>query len=165
MKENKVTKKEKVQTIIIAILALIIVFMGAYFSSELKYCTVDNKVVELEKISMDDFTTLLNNDSASIIYLARPGCSFCQKQEPIVKQIVSSSDLPFYYLNTDDLGYDDMEKIFKLDEDETLFGKDGEQFGTPTTLIVTSGKIVDALIGYTEKTEYEQFLVKNGFDL
>ena len=35
---NQGTKKEKIQGIIIAILSLIIVFGGAYFASELKYC-------------------------------------------------------------------------------------------------------------------------------
>lgn len=165
MKENKSTNKEKIQTIVIAILSLIIVFMGAYFSSELKYCTVDKKEVVLEKIAMNDFITLLNDDSASIIYLARPGCGFCQKQEPIVKEIISEHDLPLFYLNTDDLSEEEFNTIINLDENEKFFGTDGEKFGTPTALIVKSGKIVDAQIGLTEKESYEQFLIKNGFVL
>ena len=163
MKEKESTKREKIQTIVIAILAIIIVIMGAFFSSELKYCTVDKKDVALEKISMLDFTTLLNDESTSIIYLARPGCGYCQKQEPIVKDIISEHELPLFYLNTDDLSEEDMYSIFKLDK--KLFGENGENFGTPTVLIVKSGKIVDSQIGYTEKAEFEQFLAKNGFEL
>ncbi len=163
MKEKESTKREKVQTVIIAILAVIIVVMGAFFSSELKYCSVDKKEVELEKITMTEFTTLLNDESESIIYLARPGCGFCQQQEPIVKKIVSEHELPFFYLNTDDLSEDDFINLFKLDKE--LFGANGENFGTPTVLIVKSGKIVGSHIGYMEKADYEKFLTDNGFNL
>ena len=112
---------------------------------------------------MTEFTTLLNGESAEIIYLARPGCAFCQKQEPIVKQIIAEHDVVFHYLNTDNLTQDQFNAIIDLDEDESLFGENGKNFGTPTVLIVKEGKIVDAQVGYTEKAEFEKFLQNNGF--
>ncbi|MDD6878646.1 MAG: thioredoxin family protein [bacterium] len=158
----KETKKEKIQGIIIAIMAIIIVVGGAFFASELKYCSVDSSSeVELSKIGMTEFTTLLNNEDASIIYIAREGCVYCQQQKPIVKQLSSEYDLIFHYLDTDDLTEDDMMSIFSLDNE--LFGEDGKNFGTPTTLVVKNGKIIDSLVGLTQKNDFEVFLQDNGF--
>ena len=158
------TKREKVQGVVIAILSLIIVFGFAYFASELKYCDnsdVEESDVELSQIGITEYTTLLNGDSASIIYVARPTCSYCQKQEPIVKQLVAEHNIVVHYLNTDELSSADMNVLFK--SDTKLFGEDGSEFGTPTTLVVKGGKVVDSLIGLTEKDSFESFLQKNGF--
>lgn len=158
----KGTKKERVLTIVVVVLSAIIVFGGAYFASELKYCSVaETKEVTLEQIGMNEFTTLLNDESASIIYIARPTCGYCQQQEPIVKQIFGEYDLPLYYLNTDNLSAEEMSKLFETDE--SLFGKDGSEFGTPTTIVVKNGKIVDSTVGLTQKDDYLSFLKNNGF--
>ena len=159
MKEQNGTKKEKIQGIIIAVLSIIIVIGGAFFASEMKYCDVNEKEVELSEIGMSEFTTLLNGEEASIIYLARPGCTYCQRQEPIVKELISEYNLVFHYLNTDKLTSDEMQSIFSIDEE--LFGENGEEFGTPTTWIVKEGKIVDSLIGLTQKESFEEFLHNN----
>jgi len=87
------------------------------------------------------------------------GCGFCQQQEPIVKELILEYDLVVHYLNTDNLSASDMTKLFALDT--KLFGEDGDDFGTPTTLIVKGGKIVDALVGYTAKAPFVDFLTKN----
>ena len=60
--EEKGTKKEKIQSIIIAVLSLIIVFGVAFFASELKYCDVKEEI-QLEEIGMNEFITLLNDES------------------------------------------------------------------------------------------------------
>ncbi len=159
----KRTKKERIQTVVIAILSVIIVFGGAYFASELKYCsTPEQKVGELEQIGMTEFTTLLNDDSASVIYIARPTCGYCQQQEPIVKEILGEYEgIPIFYLNTDNLTSDEMSKLFKTDK--KLFGEDGKDFGTPTTIVVQKGKVVDSIVGLTDKDNYVSFLKQYGF--
>lgn len=159
----KGTKKEKIQTVVIAILSVIIVFGGAYFASELKYCTVaEKKEGTLEQIGMTEFTTLLNDDEASVVYIARPTCGYCQQQEPIVKEILGEHEnLPIFYLNTDNLTSEEMNKLFKTDKE--LFGEDGKDFGTPTTIVVKKGKVVDSIVGLTDKDSYVSFLTKNGF--
>ena len=155
------TNREKVMAGVIAVLSLVILCGIAYFASEIKYCDKTEKEVELDNIGINEFTTLLNGEDASIIYIARPGCYYCQQQEPIVKELVSEYELVFHYLNTDELTEADMNKIFVVDVE--LFGKDGDDFGTPTTLVVKNGKIVDALVGLTEKADFKDFLTKNGF--
>ena len=158
--EEKGTKKEKIQSIIIAVLSLIIVFGVAFFASELKYCDVKEEI-QLEEIGMNEFITLLNDESASIIYIARPGCGYCQQQEPIIKAVVNEYNLTVHYLNTDNLTNENMSYIFKLDE--KLFGENGKNFGTPTTLIVKKGEIVDSVIGLTQNKDLVTFFKENGF--
>ena len=158
--EEKGTKKEKIQSIIIAVLSLIIVFGVAFFASELKYCDVKEEI-QLEEIGMNEFITLLNDESASIIYIARPGCGYCQQQEPIMKAVVNEYNLTVHYLNTDNLTNENMSYIFKLDE--KLFGENGKNFGTPTTLIVKKGEIVDSVIGLTQIKDLVTFFKENGF--
>ena len=158
------TKREKVQGIIIAILSVILVFGVAYFASELKYCknnSSETPDIELPQIGILEYTTLLNNSDASIIYVARPTCYYCQQQEPIVKEIVGEYNLVFNYLNTDELSAEDMSVLFK--SDVSLFGAEGKEFGTPTTLIVKGGKVVDSLVGLTQKNDFVNFLKTNGF--
>lgn len=158
--EEKGTKKEKIQSIIIAVLSLIIVFGVAFFASELKYCDVKEEI-QLEEIGMNEFITLLNDESSSIIYIARPGCGYCQQQEPIMKAVVNEYNLTVHYLNTDNLTNENMSYIFKLDE--KLFGENGKNFGTPTTLIVKKGEIVDSVIGLTQNKDLVTFFKENGF--
>ena len=155
------TKREKILGVVIAVLSVIIVFGATYFASELKYCNHDEKKVELPEIGITEYTTLLNDKDASIIYIARPTCGYCQQQEPIVKELASKYELVFHYLNTDNLSNEDMSTLFK--SDKTLFGEDGKNFGTPTTVIVKNGKVVDSLVGLTQRDSFEEFLTKNGF--
>ena len=154
------TNREKIQSIIIAVLVAIIIFGGAFMASELKSCdVVAEKEVEFEEISMVEFTTLLNADTNSFVYLARPGCGYCEQQQPILKDLVSKYGFTVFYLNTDNLSDNDFLTIFALDTN--IFGEDGSKFGTPTMLIVKDGKIVDSIIGLTQSDSLEDFLTKN----
>lgn len=159
MKKEQGTKKEKIQSVIIAILSLIIILGGAYFASEIKYCETPEEVVLLQDIGMTEFTTLLHNNEPSIIYIARPGCGYCQQQKPIVESIVSEYGVVVHYLNTDNLTEDEMYSLFAVDT--KLFGEDGKEFGTPTTLVVKSGKIVDSVVGLTDEDSLIDFFSKN----
>jgi len=159
MMEQQSTNKEKIQSIVIAVLALIILFGGAYFASELKYCEMPEPVEVLEEIGMTEFTTLLNGEESSIIYIARPGCGFCQQQEPIVESVALENDIVVHYLNTDNLTSDEMYSLFKVDT--KLFGEEGKDFGTPTILIVKDGKIVDSVVGLTEEEGLISFFKDN----
>lgn len=147
--------KEKVQGIIIVILLLIIAFGGSYFASEVKKCgdNTETKAVELTSISYKEYKEIKKQDELSIIYIARPGCSFCQQQQPIVKQIMQEYDITVNYLNTDDMTQDEADEL--INSYDVFEG--GKNFGTPTILLVQKNKIIDSVIGYTEKTSLLSF--------
>ena len=141
--------KENIYKGIIIVLLLVIAFGGSFFASELKNknCNMTEEVRDVTNISYNNYKELLKGKDTSIIYIGRPGCSYCQKQLPIVKQILSSYDIVINYLNTDNLSSEEL--------NELISGYDafngGENFGTPTFLIVGNNKVLDGIIGYTER--------------
>lgn len=117
----------------------------------------DEERKELNNISIDDYLSLLNGEEASIIYIARPTCSHCQVQKPIMENLAFKyENLKINYLNTDEL---DNEGIKKLQSSDEFFN---EGWGTPTTLIVKGGKIVDSIAGETSGASLVELFKKYG---
>jgi predicted bacteriocin transport accessory protein len=106
----------------------------------------------------------MKEEEKSIIYVARPGCSWCQKESPIVKSVGSEYDLKIYYLNTDPF-WDSEAQTYTaegqkfIDSDEHY--KDG--WGTPNTIIVGNGKVLDGEFSYVEKDKLKDLFKRNGF--
>lgn len=158
--KNKINR-EKVQTIVIVILSLIIVFGLAYFVPELKNCgTCKVEEAELTNITMDDYRTLLNGEEVSLIYLASPSCGYCQKQEPIMKELVGTYDFPVNYLNTSAMSDSEADEVYKLygAVQEERYETDGVR--TPTILIVQNGKLLDMNLGNIELDDLVKLLQK-----
>ena len=174
---------EKVKNTTIVVLVLIIVFGASYFTSELKECdnggsstttsSTDNSSSndttstssdipedeqgDLNEIDIDEYLDLLKGDEASIIYVARPTCHYCQEMEPIVRNIVYEYGVEVNYLNTDELDDDGQAKLVKSDD---YFS---EGYGTPLLLVVKDDEIVDIQEGLTDKDATVNFLKDNGF--
>lgn len=173
---------EKLKSATIVILILIIVFGASYFTSELQECgSKDNTTTttsstnnssnedssssdipedeqgDLNDIDIDEYLDLKEGSEASIIYIARPTCHYCQEMEPIVRNVVYEYDVTVNYLNTDELDDDGQAKLIKSDD---YFS---EGYGTPLLLVVKDDKIVDIQEGYTDKDTTVNFLKDNGF--
>lgn len=117
----------------------------------------DEERKELNNIGIDDYLSLLEGEEASIIYLARPTCSHCQVQKPIMENLAFKyENLKINYLNTDEL---DSEALSKLQSSDDFF-KEG--WGTPTTLIVKGGKIVDSIAGEASGASLVELFKKYG---
>ena len=172
---------EKIKSVTIVVLILIIVFGASYFTSELQQCnngesttssdtdsgttsdtTESSDIPESEQgdltdIDIDEYLDLKEGDEASIIYIARPTCHYCQEMEPIVKNIVYEYGVEVNYLNTDELDDDGQAKLVKSDD---YFS---EGYGTPLLLVVKDDEIVDIQEGLTDKDATVNFLKDNGF--
>lgn len=112
---------------------------------------------DLNDIDIDEYLDLLEGDDASIIYIARPTCHYCQQMEPIIRNIVYEYDVKVNYLNTDELDDEGQSKLIKSDD---YFS---EGYGTPLLLVVKKDKIVDIQEGLTDKDTTVKFLKDNGF--
>lgn len=148
------TKLEKIQTVIIVILSLILVFGLAFVIPELKNCgTCVKKEVSLNNIDMSEYKTLLNGSEVSLIYLASPTCGYCQKQEPIMKQLVNDYDFTVNYLNTSSISNAEADEVYSLygSVQEERYSVDGVR--TPTILLVKDGKLLDMNLGNINLTE------------
>lgn len=158
--EDKINKKNLLKGL--GVVAVVIVVLGiAFFASN---NTGDGKVVEFTNITIDEYLDRMNMDEKSIIYIARPSCSWCQKETPIIKKLMSQYDLTVYYLNTEYF-YDSEIQDYTEDGYKLInsSGKYAEGFGTPNTIIVSGGEIVDGKFGYVEANELKDMLVSNGF--
>ncbi len=173
---------EKLKSATIVILILIIVFGASYFTSELQECgSKDNTTTttsstnnssnedssssdipedeqgDLNDIDIDEYLDLKEGSEASIIYIARPTCHYCQEMEPIVRNVVYEYDVTVNYLNTDELDDDGQAKLIKSDD---YFS---EGYGTPLLLVVKDDEIVDILEGLSDKDTTVNFFKDNGF--
>ena len=175
---------EKVKNTTIVVLVLIIVFGASYFTSELKDCdnggsstttsSTDNSSSndttstssdipedeqgDLNEIGIDEYLDLLKGDEASIIYVARPTCHYCQEMEPIVRNIVYEYGIEVNYLNTDEL---DDEGQADFIESNDYFDEEGG-YGTPMLIVVKDDEFVDVLEGLTDKDTAVNFFKDNG---
>ena len=157
---------EKVKNTTIVVLVLIIVFGASYFTSELKECdnggstttTSSTNKGDLNEIGIDEYLDLLKGDEASIIYVARPTCHYCQEMEPIVKNIVYEYGIEVNYLNTDEL---DDEGQADFIESNDYFDEEGG-YGTPMLIVVKDDEFVDVLEGLTDKDTVVKFFKDNG---
>ena len=156
---------EKVKNTTIVVLVLIIVFGASYFTSELKECdnggssttTSSTNKGDLNEIDIDEYLDLKEGSDASIIYIARPTCHYCQEMEPIVKNIVYEYGIEVNYLNTDELDDEGQSKLIKSDD---YFS---EGYGTPLLLVVKDDEIVDIQEGLSDKDATVNFFKDNGF--
>lgn len=172
---------EKIKSVTIVVLILIIVFGASYFTSELQEYKNNGSATssdtdsgttddtssssdipedeqgDLNEIDIDEYLDLKEGDEASIIYIARPTCHYCQEMEPIVKNIVYEYGVEVNYLNTDELDDDGQAKLVKSDD---YFS---EGYGTPLLLVVKDDEIVDIQEGLTDKDATVNFLKDNGF--
>lgn len=160
--------KENIKTLVIALTVLIVVIGGTFVVSQLTNDSYglafeeripEDEQKELTLIGIDDYLNLKAGSNLAIIYIARPTCTFCTKEEPIVKNLVYLYDLQVNYLNTDELDEESFTKLIESDE----YFKSG--LGTPLILLVKDNKIVDKAPGYHTKSELISFFEKNGFDL
>ena len=164
---------EKIKTATIIVLLLVIVFGASYFTSELQGSDNSTTTASESNNSSNDTSSssdipeeeqgdlteidLKEGSDASIIYVARPTCGYCQQMEPIVRNIIYEYGVTVNYLNTDELDDDGQAKLIESDD---YFS---EGYGTPLLLVVKDDEIVDIQEGYTDKDTTVNFLTDNGF--
>lgn len=170
---------EKIKSATIVVLVLIIVFGASYFMSELQECDnggsttttsstnnssndssdiSEDEQGDLNEIGIDEYLDLKEGSEASIIYVARPTCHYCQEMEPIVKNIVYEHGVTVNYLNTDELDDEGQAEFIKSDD---YFEEKGG-YGTPMLIIVKDDEFVDVLEGLTDKDTVVKFFKDNG---
>ena len=191
-KEEKVVKEEKKKTNVkkegmtkerkekiftgVGIGLIIVLVLGLAYWVSLSYGeNIDTSSFEFNYITIDDYLEYMQDSKARIIYVARPDCSFCQMEKPYIKRVAVKYNLTINYLDTTDFYERDESGKVKYDEEEhaipTEAGKkflasadvykDG--FGTPNTIIVKNGKIIDGIYSYVPESDLKTLFKNNGF--
>ena len=176
---------EKIKSATIVVLVLVIVFGASYFASELQESDNNSTTTtsstnnssnsssdttstssdipedeqgDLNEIDIDEYLDLKEGSKASIIYVARPTCHYCQEMEPIVKNVVYEYGVTVNYLNTDELDDEGQAEFVKSDD---YFDEQGG-YGTPMLIIVKDDEFVDVLEGLSDKDTVVEFFKDNG---
>ena len=171
-KSDKDVIKNAGKIVGIVFVCLLVVFLTIGVSKiDKKSSSSDNKKIEetessddelsaagFNKVSLDEYLSLIKKDEKSIVLIARPTCSYCQKFTPILKQAMEDMKLTINYIDTDTLSEDDWSKF----TDSLDYLKNNE-WGTPTVLIVQNGKSVAENSGYVELETIKKFFTDNGF--
>lgn len=158
--------KEKIFKGIGVGLIVLIVLVLSFLAS--KSYAIDTESFEFKNITIDEYLTLVADEEANIIYVARPNCSWCQKESPIIKKIGSEYDLTINYLDTSNFTYQTEDGNFAYTEDGLKFVGTSEKYqnegyGTPNTLIVQNGEIIDGIYQYADASQLKDLFKRNGF--
>ena len=112
----------------------------------------------LTKIDFSKYRELIAEDNSekSIIVLGQTGCSACNSARPVLSNIAQLYGITINYLNITDLSEEESSEL------SGSFEELQDDFGTPFTLIVQNGKIVDTQSGYLDEATFVTFFQENG---
>ena len=156
----KINKKNLLKGI--GVVVIVVAILSLSFVASKSY-GLGTEAYKFTDITIDEYLELMKSEDKKVVYIARPTCSYCQLESPIIKKIGSKYNLKIYYLNTQ--GFFDEEKQ-DYTEDGRKFMSSNEVYkegwGTPNTIIVQNGDIVDGIYQYVEEKELLDFLKTNG---
>lgn len=117
----------------------------------------ENGKLFMNYIDYEDYEKLIKSDKTEIIVFGQTSCSYCIKAKPVLNKVIKDNDVKINYLNITELG----------DEDKENFGTSLDYFesndwGTPLTLIVKKGKVIDSANGLLDYDGYVELFSKNG---
>ena len=156
---------KKVVKIIAIILSVAVVIGGAIGISYIKKGT-DSPVLEsvtlesagFNEVTLDEYLSLIKEDTQNIILVARPTCGYCEKFTPILKKAKDDMKLTINYVNTDNFSTEDWEKF-----EASLDYYANNEWGTPLVLIVKNGEVIADNGGYVELDTIKKFFKANGY--
>ena len=143
-----------------------IVNQNAGFMPEYKllnYLKEEGVVEEEEKLPLnyieyEEYSNLIASQNKELIVIGQSGCEGCTKARPVLYELAEEYDVKINYLNASMLN---KENAAKFQESLTYFEENG--ISTPTLLVVSNGKVIDALVGSVSIESYVEFLKENKF--
>lgn len=116
----------------------------------------DDAKLTLRYIDYKKYSEVLKYDNTSVVVIGQSGCQYCIKSKPVFNQIIDDYGIKIYYLNITDLSDEDKAKF----NDSLDYLKD-TNWGTPLTLILKKGKVVDSANGLLDYDGYVELFKKN----
>jgi len=149
----------------ILIIGVVLVFVIAFFATGNKdergnsfSQTLENTKLTagINDLDYNYFEALVNaSDEATVVYLGSATCSWCTKYTPNIESVAKENNINVIYI--------DLAKVNQTEYNNIVSATSGYfTGGTPTTLILKDGKVVDSLGGYNEIENIESFFKENG---
>ena len=139
--------EKKKMIILLSIVAIIIVFIiiGSIFENQ------------KSKSYLKQFYNDFNGQENKLVMIGRDNCSWCQLFQPTLDFMSKKYNFNYTYVNTNELTNSVFNKLLKT------INVDPKDFGTPLTIVVKEGNVIDSLNGYTDEVDLLEFLKKNKF--
>ncbi len=157
VKQNKKTNEIAKMIIVIAVLVALIVttfIIGiTYNANKFMY----QKHVGIKDTSVTEYLDIIDDNDISIIYIARPTCSFCKMFEPVLTSVLEKYKIGVEYVNVDNILTESEWNSF-YNSNEYL--KAGE-WGTPTLIVFKNKEILNVNSGYVDEEALVKFLKDN----
>ena len=126
-----------------------------YFAIMSNYGIIDSNSAErLVAINYNKMKDIINSKSKNVILIVKNNCPYCEKVKPVLGKISIQNDVTFYY--------------YKISDEEVLMkylkslGLKENKISVPLVLITENNKILDHVIGYSEKSYYDEKLKELG---
>lgn len=111
----------------------------------------------INEISESEYMEIIKEDGISIIYVARPTCSYCQMFEPVLTEVLKEYKIGVEYIDISAIStQDEWNEFYNSNE----FLSSGE-WGTPTLMIYKNKELYKVNAGYVDKDTLVNFLVEN----
>lgn len=107
--------------------------------------------------ALNSFYDAFNSNENKLVMIGRDNCSWCQLFKPVLDSMHEEYGFDYLYVNTNELTSSVFSKLLKT------IGVKQSEFGTPLTLVVKDGKVIDSISGYTDDKDLLDFLKKYEF--
>lgn len=107
----------------------------------------------------DEFMKIVKSKKVAMIVFGRDTCGWCNKFKPTYNDVANEYNLDIYYVDSGSFDSTEYSKIMKSDlkilakcTDTGTETSLSSGFGTPLTLFTKSGKTIDCISGYTNRS-------------
>lgn len=127
------------------------------FLKDHEFVSTDAKL-SINYVDYEGYKKVVKSDEVGILVIGQTSCSYCIKAKPILSQIVDDKNVKINFLNITKLSDEERGKFTKYLD----YFSEHDDWGTPLTLIVKNGKVLDYANGLLDYDGYVTLFEKNG---
>ena len=157
-KEFKLTSKQKdIVLVLLAVVLLVVAFVVT--GNKAPKVNIELPVAlegeaGFNEITYSEYVEKMNEEKPFLVIIIKDGCGYCEAYTPIVKEVAEEYSLPIYYINLTNI----------TEEEYTALSKSNsylksQQWGTPTTLLMSGNTVVGPISGYVDKDTFVKDMI------
>lgn len=127
------------------------------FLKKFDFISSDAKL-KISYVDYSGYKKLIKSDETSILVVGQTTCSHCIGVKPILKKLIDDNGVKINFIEINKLS--DEERV-KFDKFLDPIKDENGSYGTPTTVIIKNGKIVDSVAGALDYDGFVEFFKKN----
>lgn len=104
----------------------------------------------------EDIKNTFESKKKELVVVCQSSCQYCIMFKPVLMSIADEYGVKINYMN-----YNEIEEQEELGEYLSKYKEFQGDWGTPLTIVVENGKIINSFDGYTNEEEYVKFLKNN----